>query len=77
MHKSLILLVGLALAGCVTNQTPPEPEAPLTLAQWCKRGWVVLGYRSLDPAQKAGLLELMRNRGCMNPDGGLNAAPST
>jgi len=62
MRKMLILLFALGLAGCATQAE--QPRAPMTLREWCKEAMVTLGSGTRE--QRAALLEMMRNRGCMD-----------
>jgi hypothetical protein len=62
-----VVVLFLALAGCAApaKPEPPTPAAPMTPAERCQAGGRLLGNPYMDPFQKQAILEMMRNRGCL------------
>lgn len=65
-----LALAAVMLTGCV--ETKPETPAPQRVydmnnpAEWCMAAAEALGNPWIDDFRKMALLEMMRNRGCLN-----------
>ena len=60
--KPLMLLIVLVVCGCARSDDPPV----VTAENFCAAGLRILNYPTIDPVAKLGVLEKMRNRGCLN-----------
>lgn len=66
--KRLALVVVMVVAGCVEPE-PPPPQRVYDMnnpAEWCMAAGEALGNPWIDDFRKMALLEMMRNRGCLN-----------